>query len=63
MKRIMNLYNIKGYIKKVGKSAFSLTYAKYSSIKLMKMMYYSDQVVCLKRKKCKIERTLGIIHR
>ncbi len=62
-KKIVNLYNINGYIKKAGRTAFSLTYAKQSSLKLVEIMYYSNKVMHLKRKKYKIDQTLGIIYK
>src|SRR5258708_23352266 len=58
--KITNLYNIKGYIEP-GTRVYILKYAKYNSLKLFDIMYYSDQVVCLKRKKFKIDKALGII--
>lgn len=40
------------------KSTYQLKYAKQESLKIIKKMYYSRTVVCLKRKRLKIERAL-----
>lgn len=59
--KIENLYNIKGYISTGGRGTFLLRYAKYSSLKLYKQMYYSQKAVYLSRKKKKIDDVLRII--
>jgi hypothetical protein len=59
--RIATLYFLNGTIKKCGKSAYQLMFAKKSSILLLKVLYYSDQITFLKRKHSKIEHSLGII--
>lgn len=62
--KVKKLYTIEGYIKVGGNKAERLLmFAKYSSIKLINIMYYSNKVVCLSRKKFKIDSTLGIIQR
>ncbi len=33
------------------------------SLKILKSMYYSDTVVCLGRKRLKIEKTLAVAHK
>jgi len=60
--KISELYNIHGTIKGKGSSS-QLMYAKNSSILLAGKMYYSDTVVCLNRKRFKLERALSIISR
>lgn len=53
---------INGHItRSKGKSWMSLKYAKKESIKIIRKMYYSKNVVCLKRKRLKIEKALAII--
>ncbi len=42
------------------KSTLQLKYAKKDSLKILKSMYYSDIVVCLSRKRRKIEKALAI---
>ena len=59
--KISKLYKAKGAIKYGGKSAYQLVYAKASSIILSKKIYYTDNIICLKRKRFKIEKALGII--
>ena len=59
--KIKHLYLIEGSIKYAGKSTYELMYAKRSSIILLNKIYYNDKVVCLKRKKFKIDKALGII--
>ncbi len=39
-------------------SVYSLKYAKAESLKLLPKMYYDKQVVCLSRKRRKIEKAL-----
>ena len=60
--KIKNLYQIKGTIKGDGKSAFQLIYAKRATVALYKIIYYSNEVVCLTRKRFKLEQALGIIN-
>jgi len=43
-----------------GVSVYQLKYAKKESLKIIKNMYYSDSVICLSRKKKKIETALKI---
>lgn len=62
-KKIENLYNIKGAIKYNGSSTYQLIYAKKSSIALLKIVYYEQDSVYLKRKKFKIDKALGIIQK
>jgi len=52
---------IKGHItKSVSNSAYQLKYAKTESLKLLAKIYYNNKVICLKRKKIKIENILSI---
>ena len=56
------LLHIKGHITHHrGKSLYQLKYAKRESLKLLRKMYYSRRVVCLKRKRLKIKKALAII--
>lgn len=53
---------IKGHVNFNGfKTALQLKYAKGESLKLLSKMYYSRNVVCLTRKRLKIEKALGIV--
>ncbi len=58
--RILTLYKLTGKIRQ-GTRAFQLVFAKKASINLFKVMYYKDDVICLKRKNLKIAESLGII--
>jgi hypothetical protein len=50
---------VKGHISRDGKkSTYQLKYAKAESLKILKNMYYSDSVLCLSRKKKKIDAGL-----
>ena len=60
--KINNLYNIHGTIKYTGKSTYHLMYAKKNSIILLKKVYYTNTIVCLRRKRLKIEGALNIIN-
>lgn len=59
---IDRLYQLKGKIR-YGLRAYQLKFAKKASMKLLKEMYYKDNLICLKRKKFKIEQALDIIHK
>ncbi len=59
---ISSRIGISGHIshgKKV--SVYQLKYAKSDSLKLLRKMYYSRRVVCLSRKRLKIERILATV--
>ncbi len=58
---INRLYNIDGKINFTGKSLFHLMYAKKASILLLGKMYHRQNILCLSRKKFKIDRALDII--
>lgn len=54
---------IRGHISKsINNSAYSLKYAKTESLKLLPNLYYNPEVVCLSRKRKKIESALGMIN-
>ena len=57
--KIKNHLKIKGHITQNGaKTIFQLKYAKKESVAIIKKMYYNADVVCLYRKKFKIEKAL-----
>lgn len=60
-KKISELYHEDGNIRHGSRSAYLLSYGKYASLRLIKKMYYKQDLVCLKRKKFKIDQSLGII--
>lgn len=43
------------------KITYQLKYAKQESLKVLKRMYYNPTLICLKRKRLKIEKALGTI--
>lgn len=55
--------NIKGHVTGHGvkRTAYQLKYAKADSLKLLPMMYYSAEIMSLKRKRLKIEQMLHTI--
>jgi intein-encoded DNA endonuclease-like protein len=56
---IFNLVKIRGHItKSVNESTYQLKYAKTESLKLLPKLYYDGRVVCLTRKRLKIERAI-----
>ena len=60
-KSLYRLLNIKGHItKNKNDSIYQLKYAKSESLKLLPKMYYSNAVVCLSRKRNKIEKALRV---
>ncbi len=59
---IFSLLKIRGHItKSKNNSAYQLKYAKADSLKLLPEIYYSKDIICLSRKRLKIERVLAII--
>lgn len=53
---------VRGHVTMDGRHILQqLKYAKAESLKLLKKMYYSQDVVCLSRKRLKIERMLAIV--
>ena len=60
-KEICDLIKIKGHLTSNSyESIFQLKYAKSESLKLLKHLYYDRGVVCLSRKRLKIEKALAI---
>jgi len=57
---ILTLYKLDGKIKR-NKSVYVLVFSKRASINLMKIIYYRKNLICMKRKKFKIRKALGII--
>ncbi len=58
--QITRLYSIKGRIG-LTKGCYKLVFAKYSSLELAHNIYYKEKLICLKRKKFKIDQALDII--
>lgn len=51
---------IKGHINHDSKKvAYQLKYAKYESMEILRKMYYNPNVVCLKRKRIKVQKALA----
>lgn len=61
--KIEELYSIEGKMRFQGKSTYSLKYAKKNSMILLKKLYYKESLPCLKRKRSKIIKALGIINK
>lgn len=61
--KIFELYGIEGKLRFQGKSTYSLKYAKKNSIKLLKKIYYKNNLPCLQRKRLKIKTALNIINK
>lgn len=58
---IFNFIKIKGHItKSINNSIYQLKYAKSESLKLLSKLYYNKNVICLSRKRIKIEKALKI---
>ena len=58
---IRGLVGINGHItKSINDSVYQLKYAKAESLKLLPKLYYNSAVVCLSRKRKKIEKALKI---
>lgn len=52
---------VKGHLVKDGKgSTYQLKYAKREALAIIKKMYYNRKIVCLSRKRIKIEKALAI---
>jgi hypothetical protein len=62
-REIRQLYGLQGYVKFAGKSTCQLMYAKKNSLQLLKKIYAKSDCLCLKRKRFKINRALGIIRK
>lgn len=60
-KEIFKRLHVKGYVKKSSEnSMYSLKYAKKEAQEVIKNMYYRSRVMCLSRKKIKIEKALSV---
>lgn len=59
---IKKLLNLTGKINFQGKSTYRLIFAKKASILLLGKMYYNQRVICLERKRQKINESLKIIN-
>ena len=60
-RQLARFLDIKGHITKDSKgSTYQLKYAKVESLKLLPKLYYDRTVVCLSRKRRKIERALKV---
>lgn len=58
---ICNRLEIRGHITKArSSSVYQLKYAKADSLKLLPKLYYDSHVVCLSRKRNKIEKATGL---
>ena len=58
---IFNFIRIKGHItKSTNDSTYQLKYAKSESLKLLQKLYYNKKVICLSRKRIKVEKSLEI---
>ncbi len=61
-KEILERIGISGHITHAkGHSVSQLKYAKSDSLKLLREMYYSSEVVCLPRKRLKVDRILSTV--
>ena len=61
-KRISEMLGIHGHVTKTGKTPmYEIKYAKAESLILLPKMYYNPEVVCLSRKRKKIEKALAVI--
>ncbi len=53
---------VKGHVTKAKtQSVYQLKYAKRESLRILRKMYYKKNIICLKRKRLKIERALRIV--
>lgn len=60
--KIESLVGVRGHVSRDGnKVTYQLKYAKRDSQAILKKMYYNYDVICLKRKRLKIEKALNII--
>ena len=60
-KELSEKIGLKGHITKDGKgSTYQLKYAKREALAIISKMYYTHGVVCLSRKKIKIEKALAV---
>lgn len=59
-KDLQKYLDIRGHIS-ISRGMMQLKYAKKESVKLLKSMYYKNDVICLPRKRLKIQKGLAII--
>ena len=60
-KELQDRLNVSGHISKDGRgSTFQLKYAKKEALAIFKKMYYTQEVVCLSRKRIKINKALCV---
>ena len=60
-KELKNKIYVSGHITKSKiNSAFQLKYAKKEALVIIKKMYYNPNVICLSRKRVKIEKAIEI---
>lgn len=61
--QILDLYGLKGHLCLSGKRFpfYQLKFSKYESLELLKKIYYKPNLICLSRKRFKMQRSLGII--
>jgi hypothetical protein len=60
-KKIFELIGVKGHLTKNGKTPiYEVRYAKAESLQLLPKLYYNREVVCLSRKRKKIEKALAV---
>lgn len=59
-KNLKDLVNVTGKINE-GKGCYRLQFAKNESLKVLDKMYSSNNCICLKRKRLKIEKALSIV--
>lgn len=63
-KKIFEMVGIQGHFTATGDTPiYSLKYAKTESLKLLPNMYYNPEVVCLSRKRQKIEKALAVMNK
>lgn len=61
-RELLRFIGINGHVTKDSKKTiYQLKYAKGESLKLLPKIYYNNDVVCLSRKRYKIEKALGLV--
>jgi hypothetical protein len=61
-KKLSRAVKVKGHINRdQERTVYQLKYAKKESLKVLRRMYYNSKVICLNRKRRKIERALKVI--
>lgn len=59
--KLKRLYKLNGKLRFTGRSVYHLIFAKRESISLLNKIYYKEDILCLERKRFKIEQALSII--